>query len=179
MPELISYLPEVLRGVYEFRQLAAAESVELSAADEELKNIVADNFIETLTERGCSRWEKMLGITPKSPDDIEVRRFRILSKLNEELPFTFKGLKRQLAILCGGDGFTAELDNKKYLLSVQVALTAKNQYDEVGKLLEREIPANMEISLSLKYNQHLLFSDRTHGSLAAYTHEHLRNEVMT
>ena len=53
------------------------------------------------------------------------------------------------------------------------------QYDEVGKLLEREIPANMEISLSLKYNQHLLFSDRTHGSLAAYTHEHLRNEVMT
>ena len=81
--------------------------------------------------------------------------------------------------MCGGDGFTAELDNKKYLLSVQVALTAKNQYDEVGKLLEREIPANMEISLSLKYNQHLLFSDRTHGSLAAYTHEHLRNEVMT
>ncbi len=179
MPELISYLPEVLRGVYEFRQLTGAENVEIKAASDELENIAADNFIDTLTERGCSRWEKMLDITPKSLDDIGIRRFRILSKLNEELPFTFKGLKRQLAILCGGDGFTAELDNNKYLLSVQVALTVKNQYDEVGKLLEREIPANIEISLSLKYNQHFSFSGYTHADLAAYTHEHLRNEVMT
>lgn len=179
MPELISYLPEVLRGVYEFRQLAAAEEAELSAADGELRAIAADSFIATLTERGCSRWEKMLGIAPKATDDIEVRRFRILSKLNEELPFTFRGLKRQLAILCGEEGFTAKLDGERYLLSVQVALTAKNQFDEVGRLLERITPANVEISIGLKYNQHALLARFTHGELSRRTHEHLRNEVMT
>lgn len=165
--------------MYEFRQIADAEDVELRAAGGELEKIAADNFIESLTERGCSRWEKMLGVVPKSLDDMEVRRFRILSKLNEKLPFTFKGLKRQLAILCGENGFAAELDNKRYLLSVMVELTAKNQYDEVEKLLEREIPANIEISLSLKYNQHSAFSGHTHGGLAAHTHEYLRNEVIT
>lgn len=163
----------------EFQQLDTAENAEISAARGELADIVADNFIETLTERGCSRWEKMLSISPKTTDDVVIRRFRIMSKLNEELPFTFKGLKRQLAILCGQDGFTAELDNSKYTLSVLVALTAKNQFEEVGALLEREVPANIMISLALKYNQHLTLAPLTHKELAAFTHEQLRNEVLS
>ena len=179
MADVISYLPEILRDVYEFRQLAAAETAELDCSRKELADIVADNFIATLTERGCSRWEKMLGITPKSTDDIDVRRFRILGRLNEELPFTFRGLKRQLSILCGEDGFSAELDNGNYKLSVLVALTAKNQYEEVGKLLEREVPANIVVSLGLKYNQHITLAARTHDDLGAYTHEQLRNEVLS
>ena len=178
MADVISYLPEILRDVYEFQQLSAAENAELECSRQELEDIVSDNFITTLTERGCSRWEKMLEITPKSTDDIEVRRFRILSKLNEELPFTFIGLKRQLGILCGEEGFSAELDNGNYMLSVLVALTAKNQFEEVGKLLEREVPANIVISLALKYNQHLTLAAHTHGVLAAFTHEQLRNEVV-
>lgn len=178
MADVISYLPEILRDVYEFQQLSAAENAELECSRQELENIISDNFIATLTERGCFRWEKMLGITPKSTDDIEVRRFRILSKLNEELPFTLKGLKRQLSILCGEDGFSVELDNDNYMLSVLVALTAKNQFEEVGKLLEREVPANIVISLGLKYNQHLMLSAYTHGDLAAFTHDRLRNEVV-
>lgn len=178
MADLISYLPEILCDVYEFRQLAAAENAEIDNVRGELADIVADNFVETLTERGCSRWEKILKITPKSSDNIEVRRFRILSKLNEELPFTFRGLKRQLGILCGDDGYSAELDNNNYSLSVLVALTAKNQFEEISALLEREVPANIMISLVLKYNQNLTLAKYTHAELAVFTHEQLRNEVV-
>lgn len=178
MADMISYLPDILQDIYEFRQLAAAENEELSKARDELAAVVADNYIETLTERGCKRWEKMLGMIPKATDDIEVRRFRILSKLNEELPFTLEGLIRQMKILCGEDGVAVHLDNCSYTLTVLVALTAKNQVDEIQSLLKREVPANIVTVLSLKYNQHSVLAARTHGEMSVFTHEQLRNEVV-
>ena len=178
MADVISYLPEILREIYEFRQIAAAQNSELDSAEKALSDIVADNFVETLTERGCERWEKMLKINRKATDDIEVRRFRILAKLNEQLPFTFRGLKNQLEILCGKDGYSAALDNENYSLTVWVALTAKNQFDEVGALLGRVVPANIVCAVKLKYNQHQTLAPFTHGDLAAFTHDAIRNEVI-
>lgn len=65
------------------------------------------------------------------------------------------------------------------MLSVKVALTAQKQLDEVIKLLERVVPANLAVSVTLKYNQHKTFAAMTHGQLLAYTHYSLRNEVFT
>ena len=179
MAELISYLPEVLCDVREFHLICAAGDEELSALRGELTDIIADNFIATLTERGCERWEHMMGISPKATDDLAVRRFRILSKFNEELPYTFRGLLRQLSVLCGEGGYSAEVDYGNYTLKVLVALTSSNQFDEVQRLLQRVVPANMMIALSLKYNKHRTLSAMTHKQLAAFTHNQLRNEVMT
>ena len=179
MAELLSYLPEVLHDIREFRLICEAGDFELAELHISLADIVKDNFIQTLTERGCERWERMMRITPKASDDIEVRRFRILAQLNEQLPYTYRGLLRQLETLCGKDGYSAELNSNAYTLSVRVALTAKNQLDEVMKLLKRVVPANLVVSVTLKYNQHKTFAAMTHGQLSAYTHYSLRNEVFT
>lgn len=178
MAELLSYLPDVLHDIREFCILCEVGDSELSVLHISLVDIVKDNFIQTLTERGCERWERMMRITPKASDDIEVRRFRILAQLNEQLPYTYRGLLRQLETLCGKDGYSAELNSNAYTLSVRVALTAKNQLDEVMKLLKRVVPANLAVSVTLKYNQHKTFAAMTHGQLAAYTHYSLRNEVL-
>lgn len=179
MAELISYLPDILRDIREFRLICAAGDREISELRGELSDLIADNFIQTLTERGCARWERMMGISPKATDDLAVRRFRILAKLNEELPFTFRGLKQQLTALCGEDGFSAEVDYGSYALKVLVALTAKGQLDEVSALLGRVVPANIAVTVSLKYNQHISLSAKTHAELSAYSHSQLRNEVLT
>lgn len=179
MAELISYLPDVLHDIREFRLICEAGDSELAELRISLSDIVQDNFIQTLTQRGCERWERMMRITPKATDDIEVRRFRILAQLNEQLPYTYRGLLRQLETLCGKDGYSAELNGNAYTLSVRVALTAKNQLDEVIKLLERIVPANLAVSVTLKYNQHKTLAAMTHGQLAEYTHDYLRNEVLT
>lgn len=178
MADIIAYLPDILQNIYEFKELATTENTELDSVKQELSSVVKDNFISTLTERGCKRWENMLGIIPKATDDIEVRRFRILSKLNEELPFTLSGLIRQLKLLCGENGVTVQLNNTDYTLTVLVALTAKNQVDEIDALLRREVPANIVTVLSLKYNRYSVLAARTHGELAPFTHEQLRNEVV-
>lgn len=176
---LIEYLPEFLRGVKEYQAiLTFAEQPEMVALWEAEENALKDQFIVDATENGVSRWERVLGITPKGTDSLDVRKFSILARINEQLPFTLTTLKEQLKSLCGEDGYEVNLDAKKYTLSVRVALTMESNFENVGLLLKRIIPANLVVDLSLKYNQHFKYTSNTHEGLATFTHEQLRNEVM-
>ena len=49
---------------------------------------------------------------------------------------------------------------------------------DAAALLDRVVPVNLTVDLSLRYNQHQTLLGRTHAALAAYTHDQLRNEVL-
>lgn len=175
---LLEYLPGVLREVKEFKALSAAENPEIVTVWEELENVLDDQFVSESTLNGVKRWEKILDIKPMDTDTMDERKFRILSRLNEQLPYTYGNLEEQLKLLCGPDGYKMILDNDAYVLSVKVALTAKKKFKEVGFLLDRVVPCNIVISLILLYNQHFTFSKYTHYELSQYTHNRLREDVM-
>ena len=176
---LIEYLPEFLRDVKEYQAiLTMAVQPEMADLWEAEENAMNNQSIADATEDGVSRWEKVLGITPKATDDLDVRKFSILTRINEQLPFTLTTLQERLKSLCGEDGYDVNLDAKSYVLTVRVALAAESSFDAVASLLKRVVPANLIVDLSLKYNQHKQYESFTHDSLTTYTHERLRNEVM-
>ncbi len=175
---IIDYLPPVLREIGDFAEIANAEQAQFDALGAARGGMADDIFLTTLTENGAARWEKLLGITPKGTDALELRRFRILTKLNEQTPYTMASLNEKLKNLCGEGGYTVSLDAGRYTLTVRVALAAKGFYDEVDALLERVVPANMAVDLSLLYNQYITLSAFTYGHLAGYTYYQLRNEAI-
>lgn len=177
--QLIDYLPEVLKRVRELKAVVEAEQPEIINLWTALENALNDQFVSDATINGVKRYEKILKVTPKATENIEERKFRIITRLNEQLPYTITSLKHQLEALCGaeGDGFSIELNTSIYTLKVRIALASKNNYGEVESLLERIVPANIIIDVSLKYNPHSTFTTLTHGELTAYTHYDLRNEV--
>lgn len=175
---ILNYLPEFLKEFREFRELAAAENPELLSAWELLGAVLKDQFVADATENGVKRWETILKLFPKGSDSLDLRKFRILARLNEKLPYTRRVLESQLDALCGKAGYSVELRNNEYTLVVRVALTEKGMFDEVGSLLERTVPANIIIDLSLLYNTHAILSRYTNVQFAAYTHEQLRSEVL-
>lgn len=87
-------------------------------------------------------------------------------------------LKELMTTLCGEDGFTVTMVGSTFTLSVRVMLTAKQNYDDVETLLNRIVPENLILDLSLMYNQHQTLAAFTQAQLAAYTHYFLRNEVL-
>ncbi len=175
---VLNYLPEFLTEFREFRELAAAENPELLSLWNTLEAVLNDQFIAASTENGIKRWETILEIFPKGSDTLDVRRFRILARLNAKLPYTKRTLEQQLAVLCGEAGYSVEVRNDEYTLKVRVELTAKGKLDEVNSLLGSIVPANMIIDLSLLYNTHAKLSRYTYAQLAANTHNKLRNEVL-
>ncbi len=176
---IIQYLPPVLQGVGDFIQIADAEQAQFNSVNTAMGGVADDLFLATLTEHGAARWEALLGIAPKGTDTLGVRRFRILTKLNEQTPYTIATLKEKLATLCGADGYSVTLVPADYALTVRVALTAKGYYNEVEALLDRMAPANLIVDLSLLYNQYSLLTAFPHTRLAAFTHNELRNEAIS
>ena len=155
-----------------------AEQIDVDNAWENVENVRNDQFVTAATENGVKRWESILDLTPKATYTLEERKFNILTRLNEQLPYTIDTLKTSLTSLCGTDGYMLNIDSNNYKLLVKLALTNKNNYESVEYLLNKITPANIVTSVELMYNQHELLSRFTHSQLAARTHEEMRSEVM-
>ncbi len=175
---IIDYWPEVISEVKEFQEIAKAENPELISMWDSTNDVLADQFILTATENGIKRWEKLLGITPKASYTLEDRRFAVLARLNEQLPYTVRVFIQLLTQLCGEDGYVLTINHAYYKVDILVELKSKNMVTEVEALARKIIPANMDISIRIRYNQHYVLTQLTHQALSAFTHNTIRNEVI-
>lgn len=174
---LINYLPPFMQEYTEIQEIMKAEQPEFDFLWEAYENAFSDQFILDATEYGVSRWESMLKITPKDTDTLDERKFRILVRLNQEMPYTLTKLKEALTTLCGADGFSIDLQANKYHIEIKLALGHHTNYKEVEDLLVKMIPANMTQYVNLMYNTHAMVGQYRHMDLADYTHEYIRSEV--
>ena len=175
--KLINYLPLFMQGYFEMQKIMETEQVEIDRLWLEAENALADQFILEATENGVKRWESMLEISPKDTDTLDERKFRILTKLNQELPYTLRKLEQALTNLCGVDGYSVEVNAAEYHILVKLALSNEKNYSEVVSILKKMIPANMTQLVQIKYNSHNVLTQFTHAQMTAYTHEELRKEV--
>lgn len=176
--KLQDYLPPILLKTYEFPLLCDTEQPEIDRLRDAADAVLDAQFISTAGETAIARYERIFGITPMDTDTLAERRFKVLAKINAQLPFSVRRLRQQLETLCGADGYKLELDGDRYTLTVKVALTAKRNQQAVEELLADIVPANMVCTTSLLYNQHADLTRFTHAQLAALTHFAIREEVL-
>ena len=175
---LIDYLPLFIQDFSEMKQIMGAEQPEVDTLWKNCGNTLDDMFVSYATENGVKRWEKIVGITPKNTDTLDERKFRILTKMNQELPYTIPKLKESLTVLCGEGGFEIDLQPSNFHIRVKLALSNKNNYQDVVDLLTKVIPANLTQEVKIMYNGYETLGKLTHDGLSSYNHEHLRNEVL-
>ena len=172
--DVLSYLPPVLQEVYEMQAVAQAENSQLDLLWQGAENLMDDQFIDSATENGVSRREKMLLLSPKESDTLPERKFRIQSAMSGRLPFTVWVLREQLNSLCGEGNYQLTVDNANYKVTVSLALAAQNEFDAVTELLKKMLPANLLIEVSVQYRRHSELTVWGHEDLAFYTHQYIR-----
>lgn len=175
---LINYLPPYMQEYLEIKAIMAAEQPEIDALWSSVEQTMADQFIMDSTEYGVMRWESMLKISPKATDTLDERKFRILTRLNQELPYTLIRLRETLTTLCGANRFVIDLEANKYHITIKLGVGNHNKYAEVENLLYKMLPANLTRAISIMYNTHRAVGLCRHMDLAAFTHEQVRNEVL-
>ena len=176
--KLNEYLPSILLKTYEFPLLCDSEQREFDRLNTAVDEVLDAQFVSTAGERGIERYEQIFSIVPQDTDTLDERRFRVLAKINAQLPFSVRRLRQQLATLCDENGYRMEIDGGRYTLTVKVALTAKRNQQAVEELLADIVPANMVCTTSLLYNQHADLTRFTHAQLALLTHFEIREEVL-
>jgi len=120
----------------------------------------------------------MLGITPYAKDTLEDRRFRLMTRYNESIPYTKKGLDVMLASLCGEDGYILKILTADFTVNVKVALTAKKQEEAVKEMLERVLPYNMVFTVELLYNKWKMLEPYKWSVIKTVTWKDLKEEVL-
>lgn len=175
--QLINYLPPFVQEYQEVKAIMDAEQFVFEKGWTDTENVFNDQYIQNATENGISRYEKILGITPKGTYTLDDRRFNVLARMNEQLPYTLESLKNSLTSLCGKGGYSIRLDADKYELTVKLALANENSVAAVNLLLDKMLPANIVKKVML-FNTYAILGDFTHEQLSEYTHNELRTEIL-
>ena len=140
---LKDYLPPVLLTTCEFPLLCQGEQPEFDALAVGVTEVLDAQFVTTASLRGIERYEKIFGLVAKDTDTLEERRFAVLSKMNAQMPYTVRSLRRMLAALCGEDGYWLEIDHDSYNLLVKMPVQEPQKLQAVRDMLYAVVPANM------------------------------------
>lgn len=175
---VLNHLPDVLRVYKEFQEIDKIESPIIEYLWEQIENLIKDQFVLTLTDVGAKRNEKMLNISVPATDSLETRRFRILSRYQEQAPYSYRVLEQLLDSLLGEGEYVMTRDTAAKSIAVKIELTVKGEFDTVVNMMERVTPQNMILTVELRYNQYSKLSNYTHAQLAAFTYKQLREEVL-
>lgn len=146
--DLLSYWMPVLRQIKELKEIAKTEEPELryllEACDRTLRNM----FITTADEYGISRFESMTRIFPERGSDLETRRFNVLIKWNDKVPYTDEELYNRLFSLCGSeDKFEIDPHYEEYRIDITTELGIKGAFDAVTNLIMDMLPCNLVLIL--------------------------------
>lgn len=174
--KLQDYLPPVLLKTYEFPLLCKTEQPEFDRLNAAATAVLDAQFVTTAGERGIARYEKIFKITPMDTDTLDERRFRVLARINAQLPFSVRRLRQQLETLCGAKGYRLTLTPNEYKITVRVELTARSKLAAVQELLDNTLPVNLICDCALMYNTWGQIKTLTWGELQQLTWREIKEK---
>lgn len=143
---LLSFLPEFVQKYREIKHIMNSEQPEIQKLEDETEIIKNNQFILSCDIDGIARFENLLGITPKPDDTLDARKSRVITRWNDSIPYTYKGLKEKLNVMCGEGNYLLIPSFNEYGLEIVVSLPLSGQADELDYMLSYMIPANIVVT---------------------------------
>ena len=137
-----SMQPDSIRDFKEFQEIAKVEDFNFNRVREQLLEMFSMRFVSFTDIVGIKRWEKMLGLRPLHNDSLETRRMRILAKINNRLPYTWRTLQQLLNSMYGEGNYILTLDPINYEIELLVPFS-DGTYQELINILDPIIPMNI------------------------------------
>lgn len=144
-PKVERYYPDVVAPAKELKKLAAAENPEFQILWDQAWEWMKNTFVYDFSEDGCERWEKMLGITPELGESFEDRRANILFRLNNNVAYTERSLKKIYDSGYGVDSVIPEVRHNDYILALHLFGDAVWQPVKIKNYTRAIVPANLII----------------------------------
>lgn len=185
---LLEYLPDRWRQLEEVKAICDSDMLPVDdgdthtlahlwdCMDAELNNVFILPYgdLNGADKYACSRWESILGIV--APDDmsLEDRQFNIFTKLFQSAPYSYKKLEEMLDELVGASNYDMSRDVDGKVLNVKLSIVSRYRINSVVDLLDRIVPANMILNITIVYTTHDHMTIHTHDELSVYTHDEIK-----
>lgn len=139
----LNHLPRIFRDYEEYRSLGRNADAHISQLDAVFDHFYREQYVQTAEAEGLEQREYDLSIDVQEGDSVELRRRRILAKLQERNPINFAFLRRSLKTLTGSNLTRVARDLEKLEIYVDLDIAGKNEWEAVVDLLERLVPLDM------------------------------------
>ena len=140
---LVELLPSWYEGVVETDLLMEIEDDLFEELRLQIEKVQANQYVSTADSKTIRLYEEMLGITPEPEDTLEIRRFRVLTRMTSQVPYTEKYLKELLSSF--GDPAELTIFYDEYRLLVEMNFEKIGQISEIEYLFRSIVPANMVV----------------------------------
>lgn len=165
--------PEIIKNIPDIKQIYDINDMQGDTLDQTVEQIDSDMNIDEMDASTVERWETILKIVPARSDTLDVRRFRIKTKITDSMPYTYRALERKLDDMCAG-AYDIVIDRINQSIKVNLGLASQKKINDVMNMLEEMVPLDMIIDTSVLYNAHGYLAQYPHCILAQFTHKELR-----
>ena len=149
--QMLNYYPEVIKSIRDYKELIAAQSVEIADLDDTLTTTLRNAYISDADEATLVRWEKVLGITPLEGSTVEDRRETILARLYNTPKLNSESISEIVRIFTGGTAKSYFKDGTIYVLITPPDKSKSYKFDNVTQELRKKIPAHLGLSVAKNY----------------------------
>lgn len=146
--KLIEYFPSFLQDIREFKIISNIEDVELKKIQDRIEEILKEVVVATAETYGLDKYEKIYNIE-KTTNDLLIRRYNVLAKINNRAPYTINWLKNKLNNTIGEENYRIDIDYNNYTLTIDVLAIFKEIATILYKDLKEQLPANLQIAVNL------------------------------
>ncbi len=141
----MDYLPPFLQEYKELKIINHTEQEEIEQAWEAAEKLLKEPFLLSASTYGISRIEKILKMQALDTDDLETRMFRVLLKLNEVLPYTYRTIKRHLDEICKEAEYELQVHPNEFTIDAIFEIEERKKLVELRRYLDEVLPANLVI----------------------------------
>lgn len=148
---ILNHYPPIIKRIKDVQQIAKAEDLEFSKLNTCINEAIHNMFVFTANERGVERFEKMLGITPKTTQSLDDRKIYISSMMNRR-KMSLSELTAMLSNYCED----IELINDTSKMEMIVKTQKKNiDIFIINDILDEVLPMNILYKFSTKTKMHV------------------------
>ena len=141
---LMDQLPEWFKPVLEYIAIMHGGAAELSDFVAAAEQVRKNDHIQTADATTIRYWERCLGIVSSAGDTLEYRRDRVMTRINQTVPYTVWHLRERLRELFGED-YTLEVNPAECWIRIIVTSDRYGAISLLHDLIYSYVPAHLYV----------------------------------
>ena len=148
---MLSYYPEVIKAIQEFKAITLTEGKEVSDVKTNLDLTLDNAYLTTMHEDRLVQWENILGIRPIEGSSLEDRRETIIARIRGQGKLNTELINTIVNTFTGG---TANAWVENGVLYVEITPPRDNKqyiFKNVEQELKKKVPAHLGFQVKRNY----------------------------
>lgn len=149
---MLNYYPQIVQRILEFQAITNSEGFEVEFLKNNIKVLVNEAYLTTMTEERIASWEKALGMCYSSDDTLQDRRDAVIARIRGQGKLNTSLINAIVNAFTGGTAISY-IENSTLHVNITPPPTNKQyKFENVRRELAQKVPAHLGLEVTRNYS---------------------------